>query len=384
MRASATLLFGLLLTASLAPAVGADHLQASGGRSVSFDHKGGNEWWAEARLGGPDASAVSRVEAMDADGAWKALSLRAWGHWAASFHVEPGHLVRFRATFPDGTQVTSCDFAHPEGAERCGATFDASFSGVKGNAWWVEAKVGADKPLAGVDARVDGGGWRALSPRWWGAWAASFAVPDGSLVQLRARDASGAAVESAEYVWPGGKPVPRPAWPAEGSHVAYYAEQGERSPGGDYAEWDEVNVTLTYRDGRWEASCEGWSYLYLAHREPALARERILAKALLAPPRGPTNVTVGSVASVGVLDGCAQGGDRFGAMTVTGSGGHPARKDGDAVTSPAWNARWDDACACMGSTASWHQGTGLTLDWWSAGRSSHTLGHLKDTDAPIA
>jgi hypothetical protein len=181
--------------------------------SLAFDHRTGNEWWVEVVLSGPSASSVTSAQAMDTGGAWVTLAKKSWGAWAASFHIEPGHLVKFRASVSGGW-VESCWFTHPAGVEQCGGGtttttspgpggFDASFSNVKGNNWWVEAKVAANQPLAGVDARVNcGTTWRALTLREWGAWAASFNVPTGAKVDFRARSSSGAADLSQGYVWP--------------------------------------------------------------------------------------------------------------------------------------------------------------------------------------
>src|SRR5687768_11369277 len=100
----------------------ANHVQSSGGKSVAFDHVTGNEWWVEVGLSGTDASTVSAVEAQDTNGPWVALAKKSWGPYAASFHIEPGNTVRFRATFPGGAQVVSCLFTHPAGVEQCGPT----------------------------------------------------------------------------------------------------------------------------------------------------------------------------------------------------------------------------------------------------------------------
>jgi hypothetical protein len=115
------LALSLLVLAALAAPTGANHLQSESGRSVSFDHKAGNEWWVEVVLGGPDAASATRVEGMDTGGPWTALPKQSWGAYAASFHIEPGHQVRFRAFWADGDVVTSCWFAHPAGAEQCSA-----------------------------------------------------------------------------------------------------------------------------------------------------------------------------------------------------------------------------------------------------------------------
>lgn len=192
----------------------ADHSHEEEGRAVTFDHRGGNEWWVEVDLGGRDAASVARVEAQDTDGAWVALTFRSWGVWGDSFHVEPGHEVRFRALWPDGQVITSCWFGHPDGEERCAADaapaveFDAVFSGAKGNDWWVEVFVSGNEPLVDVEARLDcQGDWRPLTKRSWGAWAQSFFVTPGSVVDFRARSTSGAVDLSAGHVWPAATPT---------------------------------------------------------------------------------------------------------------------------------------------------------------------------------
>lgn len=77
--------------------------------SVTFTPKNGNEWWVQVAVSG----APVKVEAMDTGGPWTTLTLRSWGDWATSFHVETGHLVQYRATFANGTVAQSCAYAHP-------------------------------------------------------------------------------------------------------------------------------------------------------------------------------------------------------------------------------------------------------------------------------
>jgi hypothetical protein len=96
-----------------------------------FDHKGGNEWWVEVKIGPMDPNSVV---ARDDGGPWTPLTMRSWGNWAGSFHIEPGHKVQFRANFVETSQsVTtttsydSCWFTHPQGlspdgAQICGNT----------------------------------------------------------------------------------------------------------------------------------------------------------------------------------------------------------------------------------------------------------------------
>ncbi|MCA1811841.1 MAG: hypothetical protein LC623_07525, partial [Halobacteriales archaeon] len=203
MRAPPAAMLATLLLAFGLP-VAANHTQAlPDGRGVAFQDGGGNEWWVQVRLGGSAGPTASGVQAMDTNGPWVALAPQTWTSdhtwWAGSFHIEPGHQVRFRANF-GADAVESCWFTHPGAAEQCGGTppppppgFTATFSGVKGNEWWVQASVGASEPLAGVDARAGCvAAWTPLAKQSWGGWAASFHIPSGSKVDLRARSASGA------------------------------------------------------------------------------------------------------------------------------------------------------------------------------------------------
>lgn len=208
------------LLAIVAFPAGANHLQSGGGKSVAFDHKAGNEWWVEVVLGGPSAAAAAKVEAMDTGGAWVVLPKKSWGAYGASFHIEPGHLVRFRAAWGDGATAESCWFTHPGGVEQCGSSppppppggFSVSFSGVKGNEWWVEAKAAGNQPIAQVDARANGGTWQPMTLRSWGAWTASFHIPPGSHVQLRARATDGAyGFAPNGWVWTAATPYPPPS-----------------------------------------------------------------------------------------------------------------------------------------------------------------------------
>lgn len=129
-----------VLASSAVPVLG-DHARPYEARSITFDHRGGNAWWVEVAVGGADAGDVVRVAAQDTGGAWTALTKRSWGSWAASFHVEPGHLVRFRATFSDGSVAWGCWFTHPGGVEHCHDGWPKEGSHV-----WYEARNGASAP----------------------------------------------------------------------------------------------------------------------------------------------------------------------------------------------------------------------------------------------
>lgn len=198
---------GLLLTAS------ADHPQSTPAGTVTFDHRGGNEWWVEAVVT-HDGVRPDQVDARDeGDSTWHALEFKDWGEWGGSFHIEPGNRVMFRSTTSAGS-AESCWFTHPAGVEECDSTpppppgdFDATFDTPGGNDWWVEVYVDGNEPIAGVDARANGGAWQELTKRSWGAWAKSFHVPDGSIVEFRAHSSDGDVDMSGGYRWPSGEPV---------------------------------------------------------------------------------------------------------------------------------------------------------------------------------
>lgn len=105
-----------------------DHAPVAIPSDTRFDHKGGNEWWVEARSSTPYGP-PSLVEARDEGGAWVPLTFKSWGNWAGSLHIEPGHKVQFRATDPSGgTPLESCWFTHPagfgdEGLQVCGGRY---------------------------------------------------------------------------------------------------------------------------------------------------------------------------------------------------------------------------------------------------------------------
>lgn len=64
-----------------------------------------NEWWVEVAVQGTQG--VRSVDARVNGGAWTALTLQDWGHWATSFHVARGSDVEFRATSSSGAQDVS-------------------------------------------------------------------------------------------------------------------------------------------------------------------------------------------------------------------------------------------------------------------------------------
>ncbi len=156
-----------------------------------------NEWWVEVYVDASDP--ITSVEVQIDGGDWIALDEKDWGSWAKSVHAPQGSDVVFKATRSDGAQDTSQTYTWMTDEE---ASFSASFTPkAQGNDWWVETDVDANKPVVAVDARIDGGQWRALDKQDWGSWAKSIHAPDGSQVQFQAHSDSGETVTSDTYRW---------------------------------------------------------------------------------------------------------------------------------------------------------------------------------------
>jgi hypothetical protein len=179
----------------------------------------GNEWWVQANVA-TSGGTLSKVDVRVNDGPWQPLAKQSWGGWAASYHITQGSIVQLRATSTTGaTDLSSCrQWIPPPNTDAqivpCNDLppppppgFDATFSGVKGNEWWVQANVAANQPLAGVDARVNCGTWVPLTLQSWGGWAKSFHVPNGAKVDFRARSTGGASDLSGGYIWPNATPT---------------------------------------------------------------------------------------------------------------------------------------------------------------------------------
>lgn len=391
----------LLLAASLvAPFALADHPQSMDGSAagtyMTFDHRGGNEWWVEVRLAGPAADQNLNVFARDDGGDWKALTERDWGNWAGSFRIEPGNRVQFRAIWQgnmaDVGQWTSCWFTHPAGVEQCSTApapppsgFDATFTGVKGNAWWVETKVAATGgTVSGVDARVDGGAWKALDKKSWGAWAKSINAPSGSTVQFRARATSGAEDLSGCYRWTAATPVtcpgaPSTQWPREGSFVTYEGTSGFGVPGYGYGY--EFRLDLRFTGGRWEGRCTGH---YTEYGDDGITQEHDFDIERDIPPlRVPVAPTTGSAFESKGLEGmCSR--DNATVIARADGGTEAVMVSGSVVTVETTLAEEDPETSPYQSLESTSDAaTGLVLRWGHHRSRSGDSGHVTGTDAPI-
>ena len=357
--------------------------------AFTFDHKSGNEWWVEALI----SPAPRAAQARDTGGDWRTLTLRDWGAWAASFHIDPGHDVQFRAQDAGGAWHESCWFTHPDGIAQCeepptpppSGEFDATFHDPGGNEWWAQVEVDANAPLAAVDARVVGDEWHALTLRDWGAWAASFHVPDGSRVEFRATSTDGEVDLSGRYSWPDGTLVAPPPdtgeWPREGSYVRFEAtDMGASTPGG--SEGTDWKILYRYVDGAWERTCEGvrWSTSPVPGTSVERVRQHERGVEL---PRGPTDVAPGQrVDRVEWLEGCY--------ISATGAvvEGHSERtvyRNEQPIRTGTWSGNYEASEGIAYASYSWDDDTGITLGWneCSGHYTGCDSGQYLDSDAPI-
>lgn len=206
----------LAIAALFVPGTAANHVQMDSGNVVVFDHVGGNEWWVEAKLAGQDGGRVASLwvaEYPASSTMWREMTWHAdWGKWTASTHVTPGHPVKFRAVWEGGAMQSSCWFSHPAGIESCSGQsppastpFDATFTLVTGNEWWVQTQVtpNSGHTVDHVEVRMGTGDWKPLPKASWGQkdYAASYHITDGTLVQFRATDTGMLSDLSSCYRW---------------------------------------------------------------------------------------------------------------------------------------------------------------------------------------
>lgn len=168
---------------------------------VAVEGLRGNNWWLEAtlRAGEPIVAVEVRVDGGPAVG----LSKTSWGPWVGGVRLPDGSRLELRAKGESGAEAQLGPFAWPSGtlADEPGG-FEATFSGLRGNPWWVEADIEANEPLVRVEVRVEEGAFQPLAETPWGSWAASLYVPPDALVQLRAQGQSGEMALSTPVPWP--------------------------------------------------------------------------------------------------------------------------------------------------------------------------------------
>lgn len=142
------------------------------------------------------------------------------GTYNVTLRVEDG---RLNSTATNSVQTTR-------------SPFSAAFRLASGcNEWWIDVGVVSATPPAKVEAAVDGGAWHYLPKDSWGTWSASFYIPRGASVVLRATDAFGYTAVSAPLVWLA--PAQAPAPPAPGTFTASFTP---KSVGNEW--WVEVAV----------------------------------------------------------------------------------------------------------------------------------------------
>lgn len=155
---------------------------------------GVNAWWVEVNVSNADPARVDAV----IDGATVGLTKTPWGTWAKSVHAPAGAQVQFRATSADGQSAASESYNWLGGPLK--ATFEPK---AQGNPWWVETVVTANKELAKVEVRVNGGAWKTMETTAWGSHAlkTDAKLPKGAQVQFRATDVNGLTASSITYSW---------------------------------------------------------------------------------------------------------------------------------------------------------------------------------------
>jgi hypothetical protein len=339
---------------------------------MTFDHRGGNQWWVEVSITGGN---IYVVHAEDSGGQTHRLTLREWGNWAGSFHIAPGESVRFHVNDRDGSPtVSSCWFTHPEGktptgGETCTGTSagapqaDVAFAPKAGNSWWVETYALSNGSVTAVAARVDGGTWKPLEKKQWGAWAASFHVPQGSSVELRATTASGEAISMA-YHWPSAVPVSERGtpWPHEGSYLRFAYEENDYHDDTDkrigYATW-------AYRDGTWHVFCE--------EREFRGTSWPFREYALMAPPFGGRGLDVGQRVEVDMHSCQARSYD----VVVKQAQTRHTHIEGRDAEVAVWYGSSDRDNAAI------EQQTGWMVSYSHHDDAGYIIASLEDTDAPL-
>ena len=222
------------LLAFWAPSASANHAQ----EGVTFDSLGGNEWWVDLQLGGSYAF-YGPPQVRDTDRTWDYMEQPSWagpGRYVKSYHVEPGHDVKFRVTYK-GSVVLSCWFKHPTGVEACdgsetfAATFAPSFTSSRSSVDVISTRITANQPVNGASWMVAGSYWgNTLDRQADGSWKATEArAPDGVILQFLtwSDDDYSAYVESDCYQWPSGAAV---ACPPRPSAHAYYPRSLDGDP----------------------------------------------------------------------------------------------------------------------------------------------------------
>ncbi|HUR61129.1 MAG TPA: PKD domain-containing protein [Candidatus Thermoplasmatota archaeon] len=157
-----------------------------------------NAWWVDVKV---TANApIAGVTATVNGGAPHALAKTSWGTYAASFSAPKGSVVVFTAKDLQGHTVSSAPIAWM--TTTTATAFTASFSPkAVGNDWWVETGVTANKAVAKVQVRINGGALVDLPKDSWGTYARSLSAPNNSKVVFVATAVGGQTASSPTYTW---------------------------------------------------------------------------------------------------------------------------------------------------------------------------------------
>lgn len=346
---------------------------------ATFTGVRGNEWWVQAKVA-TNGPSIGKVDgSLDQGATWKPMEKKSWG-WAMSTRIVDGTIVRLRATATDGqTDLSSCRrWIPPTNQDAqivdCQSTqgFDATFSNVKGNQWWVEAKITANRPIHGVfvywnDCSQEPADMTYRSD--WNKWVLGNTFFETGTKLVFEAYGEGGSERGGGYIWTQATPTSgcpeAPAWPKRGtSYVDYFVDIGGGSK-------DIMDVHFAYdANGVWQVTCEVDHF----DENTGLTTQETV-RASFPPPLGPTTVIFGEDHEIGTIGFCSP--DDFG-VRPDKSGTYTVRQNGTTVQAMTLEGGWD--CGCY---YAWSQNTGLTFSWDVVGQTFHSVGRMKDTDAPL-
>ncbi len=373
---------------------------------ATFTGVRGNEWWVQAQVAtnGPSIAKVDvHLYANGAWGSWMPVARQSWG-WGSSYHIVQGTVVQLRATATDGrTDLSSCRQWIPApntdaAIVACPGTvapFDATFTGVKGNEWWVQANVAGNRPIAGVSVRVECTPyWTPLTKQSWGGWTASFHIPANSRLDFQAHTADWASDGSGGYGWTAAGPIdpcPQGNWPRQGSYAKYHLSSGVCGGGECYH--SSAVMDMRYREGRWVNTCT----ITDTHSLPdggSQVTTRTSDNSGLVPPYLPPRTQAGAQVRPDAFHtyygggGCSQSWT-YESLAVQGQTDYQSAlrdANGQPVTLRAWNARGPGEGGANIEESHWDVDTGMVLDVSSnprmSGQGSEWMA-LSETDAGL-
>lgn len=159
-----------------------------------------------------------------------------------------------------------------------------------------------------------------------------------------------------------------PTWPQEGSHATYRVQSYDGAPDASWSVNVDLTVDWVFREGAWQSACAGIVSTRHATGEEELRFDNQTIDRELdhGPPMGPTDAHVGEVVSVQLLWSCDLSEQE-----------RRVNEDLDGQ----YQAHELQPYAAFDAT--WHQDTGLVLEWDDQRRNSRSWGELQSTDAPI-